>query len=136
MKTTLKLFYTLAGIVSLANGIWMLASPLTWYTDLPAAVPDTGPFNPHFVRDIGVTYIVMAIGFVWCARHLGRHRTVHIGLALLWGGHALLHLVDILTGRLPTTHWVIDAPAIFIPALLLAIAAVPGIWRRIEESAR
>ncbi len=60
----LKLIYSIACILSLANGAWMILSPLSWYTDLPAAIPDTGPFNHHFVRDIGVAYAVA--GFGWC----------------------------------------------------------------------
>jgi hypothetical protein len=130
MRAALQLLYVFAGVASLANGIWMLASPLSWYTDLPAAIPDTGAFNPHFVRDIGVTYIVMAVGFAWCALHLDRGRPVHIGLTLLWGGHALLHFADLLTGRLPASHWVIDAPTIFVPALILLVFTVPAIWRK------
>ncbi len=130
----LKLLYMFACVVSLVNGAWMLFSPLSWYTDLPAAVPDTGAFNPHFVRDIGVTYVVMTVGFAWCALNLDRCRPVHIGLTLLWGGHALLHLADILSGRLPASHWLIDTPTIFVPALVLAAFAVPAIWRRVVES--
>ena len=43
-------------LVSLVNGVWMLADPIRWYEKLPAAVPDTGPFNAHFVRDIGCAF--------------------------------------------------------------------------------
>jgi hypothetical protein len=46
-------------VASVANGLWMLVAPYSWYMDLPASVPDTGPFNPHFVRDIGVTFVVL-----------------------------------------------------------------------------
>ena len=134
MKAVLRLFYVLAGIGSLANGAWMLWSPSSWYTDLPAAVPDTGAFNSHFIRDIGVTYIVMAMGFAWCALRLDRCRPVHVGLTLLLGGHALLHLVDITTGRLPSSHWMIDAPVVFVPALVLAVLAAPAIWRQTGAS--
>jgi hypothetical protein len=49
----LKLIYLIFGLLSFFNGAWMLLFPLSWYTDLPAAVPQTGPFNPHFVRVLG-----------------------------------------------------------------------------------
>ena len=49
MKTILWIL----GVTGLANGLWMLLAPESWYHGLPAAVPDTGPFNAHFVRDIG-----------------------------------------------------------------------------------
>ena len=131
----LKIFYVIFCFLSLVNGAWMLFSPFSWYTHLPAAVPHTGPFNQHFVRDIGVAYLVAALGFGWCAKHLGRCRPVHIGLTVFFVGHALIHLVEILAGQLPGSHWLIDAPGVFLPALLLLILAVPSVRRRMGEAA-
>lgn len=34
-----------------ANGLWMLLGLESWYHNLPAVVPDTGPFNHYFVRE-------------------------------------------------------------------------------------
>ncbi|MBC8187620.1 MAG: hypothetical protein H8E78_05350, partial [Proteobacteria bacterium] len=53
------------GVTTFANALWMLAGPMHWYTELPAAVPDTGPFNPHFVRDIGCTFLTTGVALVW-----------------------------------------------------------------------
>lgn len=130
----LKLFYLVACLLSLVNGIWMLFFPLSWYTDFPAAIPHTGPFNSHFVRDLGVTYLVVALGFGWCALNLNRSRPVHLGLTTFFAGHALIHLVEILAGQLPGTHWLIDTPLVFAPAILLIIFAVPSVRRRLGES--
>ena len=55
------------GVATIANALWMLAGPMHWYTDLPAAVPDTGPFNPHFVRDIGCAFLTVGAAQVWAA---------------------------------------------------------------------
>ena len=55
------------GLGAVANALWMLADPLRWYHDLPAGVPDTGPFNPHFVRDIGCAFLAVGVGQVWAA---------------------------------------------------------------------
>ena len=131
----LKIFYAIACLLSLLNGAWMLSSPLSWYTDFPAAVPHTGPFNPHFVRDIGVAYLVAALGFGWCALRPGRCRPVHIGLTVFFVGHALIHLAEILAGHLPGAHWLVDAPGVFVPALLLLILTVPSVRRRMGEAA-
>ncbi len=53
----MKWLYRILAIANIANGLWMLAAPAGWFADLPAAVPDTGPFNAHFVRDLGVVFI-------------------------------------------------------------------------------
>jgi hypothetical protein len=129
----LKIFYAIFSFLSFVNGAWMLFSPLSWYRYLPAGVPHTGPFNAHFVRDIGVAYLVAALGFGWCALNAGRSHTVHLGLTLFFVGHALIHLIEILTGQLPATHWLVDAPGVFLPALLLVILAVPSVRRLLEQ---
>jgi hypothetical protein len=82
----LKIFYAIFCLLSLVNGAWMLSSPFSWYEYLPAAVPHTGPFNSHFVRDIGVAYSVAGLGFGWCALHLGRCRAGASGLNNLFRG--------------------------------------------------
>ena len=40
-----------------ANGLRMLFDPAGWYAVSPG-VPETGPLNPHFVRDIDCAYIL------------------------------------------------------------------------------
>lgn len=129
----LKLFYIIACLVGLVNGLWMLFFPLSWYADFPAAIEQTGPFNAHFVRDLGITYLVATLGFGWCAMHLERSRTVHLGLTIFFAGHALLHVADLLAGRLPAAHWLVDAPSVFAPALLLIVLAIPSVRRRLGE---
>jgi hypothetical protein len=127
----LKIFYAVTAVLSLVNGLWMLFFPLAWYTDLPAGVPHTGPFNAHFVRDIGVAFIVAAIGLAWCARRPEQAYPIHIGLTIFFTGHALIHIADILSGRLPDSHWLIDAPSVFLPAVLLIALAIPPARRRL-----
>ena len=53
--------FAIFGAICVANALWMLAGPLHWYHELPAAVPDTGPFNPHFVRDIGGAFFAVGV---------------------------------------------------------------------------
>jgi hypothetical protein len=127
-------FYWILAAVNLLNSLWMIAAPYHWYVTIPAAVPDTGDFNPHFVRDIGVTFAVIGVGFAWCARNLQRAYPVHVGATAWYVGHAATHVWDILAGRLPHTHWTIDAPAVFVPAVLLVIIAMPPVWRRVVGS--
>ncbi|HEY0437704.1 MAG TPA: hypothetical protein VGC92_13770, partial [Phenylobacterium sp.] len=44
-------------LVMAGNGLAMLFAGLWWYGVVPG-VTATGPFNPHFVRDIGAAYLV------------------------------------------------------------------------------
>ena len=127
----LKRFCLLSCFICFVNGIWMLFFPLSWYTDLPADVPHTGPFNPHFVRDLGVVYIVVALAFGWSARNIDRSQPVHLALTVFFAGHALIHLADIAAGRLPHSHWLIDMPGVFAPALIMIVLAVPSVKRRL-----
>ena len=43
------------GIALAANGFVMLGAPAAWYAAVPG-VAATGPFNAHFIRDVGVAY--------------------------------------------------------------------------------
>jgi hypothetical protein len=116
--------FLLIGAGSVANALWMLAGPMHWYTDLPAAVPDTGPFNAHFVRDIGCAFLSVGVALVWAAvRHAFRAPLVGIA-ALFLVSHALLHAYDTLRGALGHAHWWLDAPGVYLPAILVAIAAI------------
>jgi hypothetical protein len=110
---------------SLANAFWMLAGPMHWYRELPAAVPDTGPFNPHFVRDIGCAFLTVGVALAWAAL-APRLRFALVAVALLfYAAHALLHVYDTAVGNLPHTHWWLDLPGVYLPAALLFLLT----WR-------
>ena len=53
----------LLGLGLVANGLVMLTVPAIWYARVPGVV-DTGPFNAHFVRDIGAAYLVCGLALV------------------------------------------------------------------------
>jgi hypothetical protein len=112
------------GAGSLGNAAWMLVSPLHWYHELPAGVPDFGAFNPHFVRDIGCAFLTTGVALVWAAvAPRWRRPLVAIG-ALFLGAHAMLHVTDTLRGALGHTHWWLDAPGVYLPAVVVGYAAV------------
>jgi hypothetical protein len=116
--------FAIGGIVSIANALWMLASPLHWYHELPAAVPDTGPFNAHLVRDVGCAFLAVGAALLWAAR-VPRWRTPLVALAALFlVGHALLHAYDTLRGALPADHWWLDLPGVYFPAVVIAWGAI------------
>lgn len=118
------------GVGSIANALWMLAGPLHWYTDLPAAVPDTGPFNPHFVRDIGCAFLSVGVALCWAA-FSPRYRLPLAAVATFFlTAHALLHAYDTLRGALDAGHWWLDLPGVYAPAAALLAASAILIRRR------
>jgi hypothetical protein len=109
------------GAANLGNAAWMLASPADWYGRLPAAVPDTGPFNSHFVRDIGSAFAVVGVALVAGALRPALRVPALALSALFYVLHALVHVTDTLTGRLPESHWLVDLPGVYLPAAVLVV---------------
>ncbi len=108
------------GVGNLANALWMLASPGGWFAGLPAAVPDFGPLNEHFVRDIGSAFLTQGAALVWAA-FVPRWRVPLLApVALFFGLHALAHVFDTTRGLVGSEHWAIDLPAVYLPALVMA----------------
>ena len=111
--------FAILGVGTLANALWMLAGPMHWYTDLPAAVPDTGPFNPHFVRDIGCAFLTVGAALLWAAWSERYRLPLAAVAALFLAAHALLHIYDTVRGALSHDHWWLDLPGVYLPALLM-----------------
>ena len=105
------------GFFNTANGLWMLLAPRVWYYGLPAGVPDTGPLNVHFVRDIGAAFLTLGLVFCFTAPRAERHRGVVFAAGAFYLLHALIHVVDLATGRLAGHHWLLDLPGVFLPAM-------------------
>jgi len=119
------LFWTLLALAagSAANAAWMLFDPGAWYRELPAAVPDTGPYNEHFVRDIGCAFATIALALGWAAWR-PRWRVPLVAIAAVFlVAHAALHVFDTLRGFLDADHWALDLPGVYAPAALLAVLA-------------
>jgi len=128
----LRVFYLVASVLSLANAAWMLAAPASWFFHFPDRLPDTGPFNPHLVRDVGAAFAVMGLGLAWAARNPAHRRVVHLGATAFLVAHALVHVGELLGGSLPPHHWLPDVPSVFLPPLLF-LALAPAALRRDGE---
>ena len=111
------------GLLAAANGVFMLVAPAAWYAIVPG-VPDTGPFNTHFIRDIAAAFLVAGGALVWCARD-ARARPAALGSAAFFTLHALLHLSDAITGRESIYQAVHDLPTVYLGALLALWIAWP-----------
>ena len=116
----------LAGALALLlglNALAMLFASFWWYNAVPGVIA-TGPYNPHFVRDIGATYLVVAGGLAWFA-----WRPVQGWPALVAGAsflllHAGVHVFDASCSADPIADLIRDLPGVFAPALIAAAIAV------------
>lgn len=101
------------------NALIQLASPLAWYDAVPG-VPLTGPFNPHFVRDIGMAYLVVALGLFWFAARPRQGWPALVCAAAFLSLHASIHIGDASCGGSAWRDLVRDFPGVFLPALITA----------------
>jgi hypothetical protein len=111
-------------VMFLGNGLVMMAAPYPWYLGIPGVI-QTGPFNDHFVRDIGATYLACAIGTGLGAFDLRRHAGAVAVAAGFQGLHAVIHLITPFCGGGPP--WPLlarDFPGVFLPTLLTIWLAV------------
>lgn len=117
LKQTCLATAALLGAGAVANGILMLLSPAGWYFAVPG-VTTTGPFNQHFLRDIGIIFLFIGGAFLGgIVRPQAR--------LILWGGatlwlccHALFHLWEVAVGICAPADLVRDFPAVSLPAIL------------------
>jgi len=107
------------GLLHLAGGAVMMFAPQAFY-DLVPGMNEAGPFNPHFVRDIGAAFIVVGGGLLWFARDVRARPAALAGAAFL-ALHALIHVWDGVAGRERPAHLLHDLP------LLIGIAAL-ALW--------
>jgi len=114
----------LLGLSLAANGLTMLAVPAIWYASVPGVV-HTGPFNAHFVRDIGATYVVCGTALLWFAMRPAARPAAQIGATFL-ALHALIHLWDAAVGRAAVHQLLVDVPTVLLaPILTIWIAWSP-----------
>ena len=111
----------LAAALFVSAGTYMLVAPAEWYAATPG-VTKTGPFNVHFVRDIGLAFLAGGGAMAWGAVKTDRS-------AALWGAawpclHALFHVQIWLARGLPLdTVATVNLTAIQLPAWLALWAA-------------
>ena len=118
------------GVAAIANGVFMTFAPESWYWAVPG-VPDRGPFNQHFVRDIGILYALIGGAFVVGAVRRAQ-RVLCWGLPTAWlGGHALFHVWEVAVGICGPEALVVDFGGVTLPALLGALL----VWRAATERA-
>ncbi|MFE1599439.1 hypothetical protein [Methylobacterium sp. ID0610] len=131
MTSAVPVFAGLFGAGLAANGIMMLSAPEAWYFAVPG-VTSTGPFNQHFLRDIGLIFVLLGATFALGAAR-PETRTLLWSMAAIWlSGHALFHFWEVAVGICGPEVLPRDFPAVTLPAL---IAIALSLWsvRHVER---
>jgi uncharacterized protein YjeT (DUF2065 family) len=119
-----RVLAVILGIGLALNALLMLAVPAAWYAAVPG-VTQTGPLNPHFVRDIGAAYLVAGAALCWFAATPKVRSAAQAGATFLTL-HALVHLWDAAAGREHAHELLIDLVTVFLPSVLAIWIAWPA----------
>ena len=101
------------------NGLAMLFGSFWWYNAVPGVIA-TGAFNPHFVRDIGMAYLVTAGGLAWWGWRPSQGWPALVGSAAFLTLHAAIHVFDASCGRNLLADTIRDFPGVYLPAVVTA----------------
>jgi hypothetical protein len=96
------------------------ASP-TWYARVPGA-SETGPYNAHFVEDIGAAFFISGLALAARAWRPVYWPAAVAGASFL-AIHGLIHLVEIVSGH--DHHTGFDLIAVVLPSALALYSAFP-----------
>ena len=113
-----KILALIIGLGAAANGLWMILAPYHWYAWVPG-VPATGPFNIHFIRDIGCAYLVTAFSVFWLMLSPPRGGAAAFIAALFLILHASMHVWDTVAGHESKLYLLRDVPAVILPGFVL-----------------
>lgn len=117
LKRTCITVAVVLGVAAIANGIFMLIDPERWYFSVPG-VTTTGPFNQHFVRDIGLIFLFLGGAFLLGAARPDLRVAFWAAPSIWLSGHALFHFWEVAAGICGPSALVRDFPAVTLPALL------------------
>ena len=118
------------------NGLVMLFAGAWWYGVVPG-VTATGPYNPHFVRDIGAAFLVCGAShaaFALKGRQAWPALVAAAGFLVL---HAAIHVFDAVCGTRPLQDIARDFGGVFVPAFIalgLAVWQAPGRSREVRHA--
>lgn len=102
----------------------MLFAPRIFYDGFPG-VSESGPFNPHFVRDLGCAFIVEAGVLLVLAFARTPPASAVVAMAVFVSLHALVHIGELFGMTDHAGHALLrDLPSVYLPAALLIWFAI------------
>ena len=110
-----------AALFALSNGAFMLLDPFGWYQAV-GTVKFTGPPNQHFIRDIGIAYMMSGVMLAYSAFYPSGRWMAALAGSLFLAAHGALHIYEVLTGICAQDIFWKDAPGVLGPPLLVWIA--------------
>ena len=118
-----RIVLSVLGAVWFATGIYIILAPEAFYEATPG-LSAMGPFNVHFIRDVGLVFLASGGAAVWSAR--SRNRAVAMA-AVAWPAlHALFH-IQIWAHR----GFPFDGIAFFDALAVVAPAAI-AVWAALD----
>ena len=116
-----RMIAAILAIPNVANGLMVLVAGPFWYESVPGAA-ETGPFNPHFVQDIGAAFLVSGLALAVRAWRPVFWPAAVAGAAFL-AAHGLIHLATIVAGH--DHHAGFDFVAVVLPSAIALYSAFP-----------
>jgi hypothetical protein len=110
----------LLGALNACSGFFMLTDGQRWFSITPGAL-STGPFNAHFVEDVGVAFIAAGLGLLALSWRTRYWPAALAGAAFLVF-HALIHIV----GYAQHPHDLMSTVWITALAVLALVVAIPA----------
>jgi hypothetical protein len=104
-------------VLLVGNGLAMLFAGPWWFGVAPG-VPTTGPFNAHFVKDIGATYLVCGAALAAFAWRPAPALPALAAAAAFLALHAAIHVADAIASPICGQALARDFPGVFLPALI------------------
>jgi hypothetical protein len=116
----------LLGLFHLINGLWMLLAPESWYAAVPGVTLE-GPFNHHFIGDIGFAFIASGAGMLMAFRH-GVAAAAFVLAGATWPAlHACFHVWEWITDGLPSDPHILVSTGIGVITVSFRGFALAGV---------
>lgn len=110
-------------------GLWALPAPKSFYDTFPGGGLNwanvAGPYNEHYIRDVGALYVGFLVLFVWAAARptAALVTAVAAAWAVVQAPHLVYHLAH--DEGLTRSEWLMQGTAlagVFVVAVALALA--------------
>jgi hypothetical protein len=104
---------------NILNALWMILAPKHWYHNLPAGVPEYGPLNYHFIRDLGCTFLLLGIGLIFAGFYLSCRLPLFTMNTTFYLLHMFVHVHEVVSGRVRLSMFWMDLPLVYVPAAIV-----------------